>query len=254
MHVGFDTSCRGRLSATGLTLAAAGVFIALSLIGVPDRIRKKSKFELAEGDIAMIQEAISMYHAEHGDYPQDVLADHPGLVLLNDPGIAAYVTSAASAGECDPLSVKWMWEQRLGGHELRDPWGRHYHYFRRLTGRHPPFWAMAQYGVRDQEGHEYPVYDHRLASMKSEKTGRRVVGCGQRLNRGEVAKDIWIPPPAQGDSSVSPEDGDIGLMPFYIFSLGRDGLPGGGDDIDNWDPTKAWRRTYQGPKAPVAAR
>ena len=54
------------------------------------------------------------------------------------------------------------------------------------------------------------------------------MGCGHFLETRVSWQEAWTPPPADRSKGVSPDKENLGLLPYFIFSLGKDGAPGGG--------------------------
>jgi len=248
-------------------MVVIGIIAILTAIAVPNLTKqlRKGKMARAEGQIAQIENALAMYNAEMGTYPQDYEDDHK---YKYDPGWDGYPPYTQDANGTDKDEwVRCLTERvhdaitgdTYGPYLPKgvplDPWGNEYQYYRRLTGD-PDSPAVVMDGAdlycEDENSHK--VYDYTECNPSNLDEGNDTagyVGCGQYLNADatitETEQLIWTPPPADrsAEAQASYNTTNVGLLPYYVFSMGRDGKPGGGDDIVPWDSENRYKRAYQ---------
>jgi len=245
-------------------MVVIGIIAILTAIAVPNITKqlRKARVAQAEGQIAQIESALAMYNAELGTYPQDFEDDHK---FQYDAGWDSYPPYTQDAnGEDKDEWVRCLTQRvqdditgEIYGPYLPkgvplDPWKNEYQYYRRLTGN-PTAPAIVMDGaeVTCADGSSYTVYDYDdcVPSNLGNGDTDEYVGCGHELNEDapitETEQLIWTPPPADRTTGADSNTNNLGLLPYYVFSMGRDGKPGGGDDIVPWDAEKRYKRAYQ---------
>lgn len=242
-------------------MIVVGIIAVLTAIAVPNfgKYIRKSKMTRAESDIAQIEQALAMFEADHGKYPDDFKLDHDYVnpdkpYAKNADGDPKEWVRCLTTRIQDPVSGNKYGPYLPKGIPL-DPWGNEYHCFKRLTGRNNIPTNCCTMDTTDivianEDGTTTTfskIFDFATTDPDSiNDTAKNYVGCGQKLEDGEDAKNVWAPPPADRSLSASEaQDQNAGLAPYYIFSIGQNLKPGEGDDVTSWDSERRWKRSYE---------